>query len=336
MRMFIAALVVTVTLSNRTAPPQAGTLTIGTWNIEHLGTSGRGFGGGFGGGSLPLRTNDQLRQIALLVRDTIQADVLVLQEIAVSRIVAGVSRSDQLDTIVNELGAGWDYFLPPVGSVPTDANNMHNALLWNGNRVNMLGAFAMDLPDDEMAGEPLFKRQPVVGYFEAINAAGEGTNDFVMVGVHLASGQENEENHIIAMVLLVHSLSAALAANQIRETDRIILGDFNDNPYAVTSAGNQRSSSALYTHLQFKRYEDFVTEGFHSTRMDDNLRSVIDHVLVNRSVTSRHTDATEADIFLPGGGDSSTFGQWRLTFSDHFPITFPLDIETFDDDTDFL
>ncbi len=30
-------------------------------------------------------------------------------------------------------------------------------------------------------------------------------------------------------------------------------------------------------------------------------------------------------------GDSSTFGQWRLTFSDHFPITFPLDIETFDD-----
>ena len=40
MRMFIAALMATVTLSNRTAPPQAGTLTIGTWNIEHLGTSG--------------------------------------------------------------------------------------------------------------------------------------------------------------------------------------------------------------------------------------------------------------------------------------------------------
>ena len=87
--------------------------------------------------------------------------------------------------------------------------------------------------------------------------------------------------------------------------------------------------------MRFKRYEDFVTDGFHSTRMDANLLSVIDHVLVNNSVRSRHTDATEANIFLPGGGDPTTFAAWRLTFSDHFPITFPLDIETSDDDADF-
>ena len=74
--------------------------------------------------------------------------------------------------------------------------------------------------------------------------------------------------------------------------------------------------------------------GFHSTRMDNNLRSVIDHILVNNSVQN-HIPDTEADIFLPGGGDSTTFGNWRRTFSDHFPLTFRIEIENQDDDVDF-
>jgi len=211
---------------------------------------------------------------------------------------------------------------------------LFNAILWNGNRVNRLNTFAMDLPDDELAGEPLFKRQPVVGYFEALRN-GQGTNDFVMVGVHLASGQTNDENHLIAMVLLEHGLSAALAANEVQESDRIILGDFNDNPYATSSTGRRRFSNALYTHMEFKRYEDLVTEDFHSTRMDDNLTSVIDHVLVNSSVRLDMPSPATASIFLPGNGDSTTFGAWRGTFSDHFPISFTLNVRTSDTDVDF-
>ena len=125
------------------------TLTLGTWNIEHLGTGGRGFGGGFGSGSLPRRTDAQLQQIARFIEDTVEADVLVLQEIAITQVVDDVSRSAQLDTIVEELGDGWDYFLPPIAEVPSNVNNLFNALLWNGNTVNQLTAFAMDLPDDE-------------------------------------------------------------------------------------------------------------------------------------------------------------------------------------------
>lgn len=318
-------------------PPEAvaqDTLTLGTWNIEHLGTGGRGFGGGFGAGSLPRRTDAQLQEIARFIEDTVQADVLALQEIAITRVVEDVSRSAQLDTIVTELGDGWAYFLPSIADVPTDANNLFNAILWNGNRVNRLNTFAMDLPDDELAGEPLFKRQPVVGYFEALRN-GQGTNDFVMVGVHLASGQTNDENHLIAMVLLEHGLSAALAAHEVQESDRIILGDFNDNPYATSSTGRRRFSNALYTHMEFKRYEDLVTEDFHSTRMDDNLTSVIDHVLVNSSVRLDMPSPATASIFLPGNGDSATFGAWRGTFSDHFPISFTLNVRTSDTDVDF-
>ncbi len=183
-------------------------LRVGTWNVEHLGSSGRGFGGGFGAGSVPRRTDAQLREIGAFVRDTLDADVLALQEIAVSEVVDGLSRSEQLDVVIGELGAGWDYYLPWVAALPPDANNAFNALLWNGNSVNLLNAFAMEVPDLELAGEPLFKRKPLVGYFEALNN-GSGTNDFVMVNVHLASGQTNDENHIIAMVPLEHGLNAA-------------------------------------------------------------------------------------------------------------------------------
>ena len=49
----------------------------------------------------------------------------------------------------------------------------------------------------------------------------------------------------------------------------------------------------------------------------------------------KHVPVDQADIFLPGNGDSATFGDWRQTFSDHFPITFPVKIESQDDDVDF-
>jgi len=39
-------------------------------------------------------------------------------------------------------------------------------------------------------------------------------------------------------------------------------------------------------------------------------------------------------ILLPPGG-SSVFGQWRRTYSDHFPISFKLKIEDADDYVDF-
>ena len=259
--------------------------------------------------------------------------VLGLQEISVSEVVDGLSRSEQLDVIVAKLGDSWDYYLPWVNEVPPDANNMFNAILWNSNTVNLLNAFAMEVPDLELAGEPLFKRKPLVGYFEALNND-VGTNDFLIVNVHLASGQTNDENHIIAMVLLEHGLSAALGANEVQESDRIILGDFNDNPYATNPSGSRRFSNGLYAHMAFKRYTDLVTDGFHSTRMDNNLRSVIDHILVNNSAQS-HIPDDEANIFLPGGGDSAAFGAWRGTFSDHFPLTFRIEIENEDDDVDF-
>ena len=51
-------------------------IKITTWNIEHLGLGGRGFGGGFGGGGLPLRIEAQLGEIGDFTKNELESDVL--------------------------------------------------------------------------------------------------------------------------------------------------------------------------------------------------------------------------------------------------------------------
>ncbi len=305
-------------------------LTVTTWNIETLGGDGRGFAGGFGRRDLEKRTDDQLKAIAKLIKDTLNSDIVAFQEASITHKDGDFSLSRPLDKIVAELGSSWAYYLPWVDQIPSGHANMFVGFLWNKSRVNLLNVYAMDIENPDLAGSPLFPRVPLIGYFEAIKDE-EGANDFAIVNLHLKSGQANDENHLIAVTLLEYNLRNSLLAHEIKESDRIILGDFNDNPYARTSAGNLRFSKGLYTHLRFKGYTNLITPDFHSTRMDQALKSVIDHILVNKGARG-HISQKKADIFLPGNSD--TFADWRRTFSDHFPISFGLKIRP-DDDADF-
>lgn len=297
---------------------------ITTWNIEHLGSNGRGFGGGFGAGSLPLRTDAQLRQIADFIENDLQADVLAVQEIAVT---GPDQTSIELDKIIARLGNSWRYIL---ADEPTDAE-MVNGFIWNNDSVTVLQAFTIDMPNIEMAGKNLFDRMPVVLYFETIETGQTNRNDIVLINVHMASGQTNDENHAIAMISLEHALTGILEDNEVKESDRVILGDFNDNPHKLTAAGNPKFINTLYQHMERKKYTNLVAATLNFTRMDSNLSSLIDHILVNNSAKNQ-ISSTTAVRFTPG--DSSTFADWRQTFSDHFPLSFMLEIEA-DDDVDF-
>ena len=160
------------------SPISAETLKIATWNIEHLGSSGRGFGGGFGGGDIPLRTDDQLKQIGQFIKDELQADILAIQEVSITHISNGVSRSVQLDKIIEELGSSWEYSLPAVETIP-DSGQMFVGYLWDTSKATLTKASVMKVENIELAGKDLFDRSPYFGYFEALNN-GNPTNDFVL------------------------------------------------------------------------------------------------------------------------------------------------------------
>lgn len=309
-------------------------LRIVTWNIEHLGSSGRGLGG-IGAGNLGRRNQAQLHQIADFIRDDLQADVVAVQEAVLSRVTANGPESDPLETIVNRMGQSWQYVIGPSNDDdpdPDEVHNVHNAFIWDSAQVNLLASFEFDFPNFRVGAKRLFDRLPLAGYFEAIQN-GNGTNDFLLVNVHLTSGQQNDENHLAAMVILEQNITRTLQFHGLRESDRIILGDFNDNPFATNANGTPRYSDFLYQYMAFKRYEDLVSAQTGATRMDSNLTSIIDHVLANNSARN-HLTVTAVDRFQPQNATNAGLAQWRQTFSDHFPLTIRMRIENADDDVD--
>lgn len=306
--------------------PLLADITITTWNIEHLGSTGRGFGGGFGGGNLPLRTDAQLDQIGDFMRDTLQSDVIAVQEVAKT---GPNNTSLELDRITTRMGPSWDYFL---ADAPTAAESgIFNGFIWNTDTVTVLGQFTMDFPNISLAGKELFDRLPVGLYFELNEPGQTDRTDIVLINVHLASGQDFDENHAIAMIAIERALNSTLRDNQITESDRVILGDFNDNPHALSAAGNLIRVQTLYQHMLRKRYVDLVPASMDFTRMNDNLTSLIDHVLAN---SSARNDILESEVVRFTPGAPSTFATWRATFSDHFPLSFTLESKV-DFDADF-
>ena len=299
-------------------------IRVTTWNIEHLGSSGRGFGGGFGGGSIPMRHHVDLQAIAVFIENTLQPDVLAVQEIART---GPNNTSLELDKIVAMIGDSWAYILAdePTGT------DMVNGFIWNNDKITVIEAFTISMPNIELAGKELFDRMPIALYFETKETGKTNRNDILLVNVHMASGQTNDENHAIAMIALEHALNGVLKDHEVKESDRVILGDFNDNPHKLTAAGNPKYINTLYQHMERKGYTDLVDASLNFTRMDSNLSSLIDHILVNNSAKNQ-ISSTTAVRYTPG--DSSTFAAWRQTYSDHFPLSFMLEIEA-DDDVDF-
>lgn len=311
-------------------PLFAESIKIGTWNIEHLGSPGRGTGG-IGNGKLPLRTDKQLKAIAALLRDTLKIDLIALQEVVISKSDSNSNISTPLNKITHALGENWSYHVGNPGRENTNpVNNMQCAFVWNTQRVRAINIFDFSFPNEEVGQEPLFDRKPLIGYFEAIQN-GESRNDFLLVNIHLTSGKYNDENHLAALVILEQNIANDLKQNGVQESDRIILGDFNDNPFEKKEDGTPKYSDLLYQYMAWKGYSNLVKENTGATRMDDNLRSIIDHILVNKGAKG-HIPDTVAVRYYPSK-DKKKLAQWRKTYSDHFPLTFEIKIKK-DDDVD--
>ena len=96
-KFYLYSFLILFSIQLKSLSAQTSSIKVTTWNIEHLGTDGRGFGGGFGSGNLSLRTDDQLKNIGKFIRDKVKSDVVALQEIGISHESNNESRSIELD-----------------------------------------------------------------------------------------------------------------------------------------------------------------------------------------------------------------------------------------------
>jgi endonuclease/exonuclease/phosphatase family metal-dependent hydrolase len=135
------------------------------------------------------------------------------------------------------------------------------------------------------------------------------------------------------MVELRSQLDSVLQSIDVREQDRVILGNFNDNPYRTTNKGKPVYPATLYQYMDFHGYRNYVTDEFRSTRMDSELSEVLDHVLVNSQAEKHVIGDKKAVPWMPLGGVAE-LPEWRRTYSDHFPVRIKLRV-SYDDDADF-
>lgn len=148
-------------------------------------------------------------------------------------------------------------------------------------------------------------------------------NDFAIANVHFASGQENDEAHLAALIILEQSFGALLRAKSIRESDQIIVGDMNDNP---------NNSDLLFGYLEHRNFRPLVTADSPATRLNNNLTSVIDNVYINNSADGE-IPTDRATVFRPENSDPDGLAEFRRDFSDHVPVIFEVVIRE-DNDVD--
>lgn len=303
------------------APTAAECYEVGTWNLEHFAKGkSRGFPENTSGGpTYPPRTSAQLTSVATAIRDVVKARILVLTEInGRNEDEEDEASSEELDDLVGRLGPAFRYVIASSGS------SQRIAIVYDSRFARLNAIEEIEMANPKVQGKGLFDRRPLMGHFTFVQN-GAVRNDLVVVGLHLASGQQLTENHDKAMRMVVQAIADARQASRVipmGEHDVVLAGDLNaswfDNKIeAFFDELNQGDSKVLAKD-----------SGYPATRLAGaqlQPRSQIDYLIVTRNVAGKRglfgeeISAEQATVHQHlADGDWTNF---RRVFSDHFPVT---------------
>ncbi len=305
---------------------------IGTWNIEHFHDGAkRGFPENtMGGESYLPRTQNDYETIAAII-EILDIRILALQEVYAQEVDENGDiqiRSQEVDKLIDILGANnYDYFIGESG------RSQHIAILYDKRYVRLNAICECEFPDERVNGKNLFDRQPLFGHFTFLDA-GQPKNDLVVVGVHLASGQNRAKNHDRAMNLLVEELVQARTDSWCippDENDIVIMGDLNANRF-------DNKKEDFWDQMENNGWDVLgdVNSTYSATRLSGNPlglhNSKIDYIIVtegNQGLSGEEIIKEQAtvhsEIIEP---DAVSF---RRQASDHIPVTIEVLVM---DDTD--
>jgi endonuclease/exonuclease/phosphatase family metal-dependent hydrolase len=301
---------------------------IGCWNLEYFRNGkSRGFpetAQSPPGPTIPPRTAAQIDMVAQTIAG-LNACFLVLSEIngTTSEDAEGelVTVSEELNSLLEDLPNGWDYFLSFSG------RNQRVAFLYDTGRVRINEIIEFEVPFRRIQGEDIFARDPIAAHVTLLHD-GEARNDLVIVGLHLASGQPNNRNHDEALRTLLRLLNESQHAGELAgeaEHDLVLMGDLNANMF-------RPPVEQMFLELDEPDGDWDVLAGddYPATRLSGvPLRqdtSQIDYIIATRKTTLRNglvgeeITATTADVHdeLLTARPPDEF---RRDLSDHLPVT---------------
>jgi hypothetical protein len=312
--MFRLALVLAFGCLTAAPALAADCLVVGTWNIEHFGSGGRGFPET----SLPNRTDSQLDGIAQTIRDDVEASVLILNEINGRR---GRATSEELDDLVVRLGPEWKYAIDKSGGT------QRIAMIWNTDKVEVIAQQEIFVAEKIVQDADIFERDPLAVYFRATGQ--NGAADFLVVGLHLKSGQQNTQNHDVAMERLRGELRALRGHSAVlpsAEDDILVGGDLNASPYD----NKEEEFFETFNRGNWK----LLAEGdsYPGTRING---SQIDYLIVTRSNSRQkglwNQEIAESPAKVWRELAEGNMNKYRKNLSDHFPVTTCIDASSDED-----
>jgi len=297
-----------------TAGNEALTYTVGTWNLEYFNNgASRGFPEYQNGGRrYGPRSRADLQQIADIIARQLLTKILVLNEINGKK---GATESVELNELIDALGSQWRYELAASGG------SQRIAILYDTSSIQKKKCEELSIPANKVQGSDIFARDPLVCHFAFLDSNGQTKNDLLVVGLHLASGQDKVQNHNAAMEVLkqrVHELlntDPSLAG----EKDILLGGDLNASRYDTKVenfwTGYDRGG------FDFSTLSPEDGELYPATRMSGvplEPKSKIDYLIASKGLSEELVQLV-ADVHHEVV--ASGFDDFREHVSDHFPVT---------------
>lgn len=272
------------------AAQSPATISIGTWNLEFLGSPGNYRQ------DLPPRDDADYAAIGARIRE-LGVAVLAVQE---------VNDAPSLQKVAEGAGPSWRSLVGTTGTWDDGVTAQRLGFLWDSAVVELLGAEELlDLPRD-VAGTPIFHRVPITAWFQVTDTG----FDFRLVTVHLKAGRKDkdlEKRRLEATAL--HQWLGQLRRTPNEDQDFAVLGDFNSSygtdPERILEGGDvvrfvdQPKAQATIQHFDEPIDQIAAGPGFAELRRD------------SYRVHGEH-----------GGLDKKA---WRKVYSDHYAVTVAVD-----------
>lgn len=292
--------------------------TVATWNLEYYSFSRkRGFPENTGSGPTYCPRNASQREaIAVAMRARINARIVVLNEIDGKEVQNGVTI---IEDLVKRLGSSWKSRIGMEGRI------QRIAVVWDSRFARLNAYKEITIKEFRVNGKDIFERDPLLAHFTLLKD-GESMNDLLVVGLHLASGQDRVRNHDAAMARLRTELKALRGNDPVlpgSEADILIAGDLNANAF-------DQHVEEFFEDFDQGDWRVLAKEGsYPATRLADvplNYGDPIDYILATAKsneyggLLGEEVLEAEAKVWtdLIENGD---FAKFREVYSDHLPVS---------------
>ncbi|MCA8923242.1 MAG: hypothetical protein KDD82_15610 [Planctomycetes bacterium] len=246
----------------------------------------------------PPRTPEDIRKIAEKIKE-LGVDVLAVEE---------VNGKAPLVALTEALGEDYQFVIGSSGALG-EGRQIGVGFVWNAARVELLHAEELYQLPSEVDGISIFHRIPVLGAFRSK----VGGLDFRAVVVHLkASGKPQDIAKRVREVTALKELLTHWLSGEV-DQDMVILGDFNHTYGAPAS----EILGEAFTYLRPPTLNPTII----------HFPEPIDHFAMGPGFMEEVIPGTHK---VHGELAAADRDAWRLSYSDHIPVT--VDLRDVDND----